>query len=82
MTTLTTILGMIPMAFFGGENAMMIKPIGLTVVGGLTSATFITLFFIPVVYSLLNERKRPTDRAVQDNALPGTQDTMEEVHAH
>jgi HAE1 family hydrophobic/amphiphilic exporter-1 len=82
MTTLTTILGMIPMAFFGGENAMMIKPIGLTVVGGLTSATFITLFFIPVVYSLLNEKNRPTDRAVQDNALPGTQDNMEEVHAN
>lgn len=82
MTTLTTILGMIPMAFFGGENAMMIKPIGLTVVGGLSSSTFITLFFIPVVYSLLNERKRPADSAVQDNALPGTQDSMEEIHAN
>ncbi len=77
MTTLTTILGMIPMAFFGGENAMMIKPIGLTVVGGLSSATFITLFFIPVVYSLLNERKQSIDVA-----LPGTPDSTEEVHAN
>lgn len=58
MTTLTTILGMLPMAFFGGSNAMMIQPIGLTVVGGLTSSTLITLFFIPVLYSLINEGAR------------------------
>jgi predicted RND superfamily exporter protein len=35
----------------------MIQPIGLTVTGGLVSSTFITLFFIPVMYSLLNDRK-------------------------
>ncbi len=57
MTSLTTMLGMIPMAFFGGENAVMIQPIGLTVVGGLISSTLITLFFIPVVYSLVNGRR-------------------------
>jgi HAE1 family hydrophobic/amphiphilic exporter-1 len=57
MTTLTTILGLIPMAFFPGKSAMMIQPIGLTVIGGLTSSTFITLFFIPVMYSFLNERR-------------------------
>jgi HAE1 family hydrophobic/amphiphilic exporter-1 len=57
MTTLTTILGMIPMAFFPGKSAMMIQPIGLTVIGGLTSSTFITLFFIPVMYSFINEHR-------------------------
>jgi HAE1 family hydrophobic/amphiphilic exporter-1 len=36
---------------------MMIQPIGLTVIGGLLSSTFITLFFIPVMYSLLNEKR-------------------------
>jgi HAE1 family hydrophobic/amphiphilic exporter-1 len=56
MTTLTTILGLVPMAFFPGESAMMIQPIGLTVIGGLTSSTVITLFFIPVMYSLLRRR--------------------------
>jgi HAE1 family hydrophobic/amphiphilic exporter-1 len=55
MTTLTTILGLIPMAFFPGESSTMIQPIGLTVIGGLTSSTLITLFFIPVMYSLINE---------------------------
>ena len=57
MTTLTTILGMIPMAFFASGTSSMIQPIGLTVIGGLTSSTLITLFIIPVVYSLINERK-------------------------
>ncbi|NLJ47792.1 MAG: efflux RND transporter permease subunit [Treponema sp.] len=62
MTTLTTILGLIPMAFFPGENSSMIQPIGLTVIGGLASSTFITLFFIPVLYSFLNERRGHSKR--------------------
>jgi HAE1 family hydrophobic/amphiphilic exporter-1 len=57
MTTLTTILGLIPMAFFPGESSTMIQPIGLTVIGGLLSSTLITLFFIPVMYSFVNERR-------------------------
>jgi HAE1 family hydrophobic/amphiphilic exporter-1 len=57
MTTLTTTLGLVPLAFFPGKSAAFIQPIGLTVIGGLLSSTFITLFFIPVVYSLFNERR-------------------------
>ncbi|MDR3342891.1 MAG: efflux RND transporter permease subunit [Treponema sp.] len=37
-----------------GKASMMIQPIGLTVIGGLTSSTLITLFFIPVMHSLFN----------------------------
>jgi HAE1 family hydrophobic/amphiphilic exporter-1 len=62
MTTLTTVLGLIPMAFFPGESAMMIQPIGLTVIGGLASSTLITLFFIPVIYSYINERRAKNPR--------------------
>ena len=54
MTTLTTILAMIPMAFFGSDSSTMTQPIGLCVVGGLTSSTLVTLFIIPVIYSLFN----------------------------
>lgn len=60
MTTLTTILGLMPMAFSSGENSQMLKPIGLTVLGGLSSATLITLFFIPVMYSYFNEKRGRT----------------------
>lgn len=65
MTTLTTILGLVPMAFSKGENSQMIQPIGLTVLGGLSSATLITLFFIPVMYSFFNDKR---GRKIQETA--------------
>jgi HAE1 family hydrophobic/amphiphilic exporter-1 len=58
MTALTTILGVVPMAFFPGASASMTQPIGLAIIGGLTSATFITLFFIPVMYSIINRKRK------------------------
>jgi hydrophobic/amphiphilic exporter-1 (mainly G- bacteria), HAE1 family len=54
MTSLTTILALIPMAFFPGEGAELVQPIGKTVVGGLTVGTLLTLVLIPIIYSLLN----------------------------
>jgi HAE1 family hydrophobic/amphiphilic exporter-1 len=56
MTSLTTILAMIPIAFFPGAGAQTIQPIGQTFVGGLTVSFFMTLFVTPVMYSLLNAR--------------------------
>ncbi len=53
MTTLTTILGMLPMCFAKGGQAGMVQPIALAVVGGLLSSTFVTLLVIPVLYSLV-----------------------------
>lgn len=58
MTTLTTILGMLPMCFTTNGSAGMVQPIGVAVVGGLTSSTFITLFFIPVLYSLIMKERK------------------------
>ncbi len=57
MTTLTTILGMLPLCFAKEGQAMMVQPIGMAVVGGLTSSTFVTLFIIPVLYSLVMHKK-------------------------
>lgn len=54
MTTLTTVLGLIPMSFFKGEGAELVQPIGKTVVGGLTVSTILTLFLIPVIYAVFN----------------------------
>ncbi len=50
MTSLTTILGMLPMAIGGGEGSEMWKPMGITVIGGLTVSTILTLILIPVLY--------------------------------
>ena len=57
MTTLTTVLGMVPMAFFPGEGAESMQPMCLTLVGGLISGSFMTLFVSPVMYSILNKRR-------------------------
>jgi HAE1 family hydrophobic/amphiphilic exporter-1 len=56
MTSLTTIISMIPIAFFPGAGADTIQPIGKTFVGGLSISSFMTLFVTPVLYSLLNSR--------------------------
>jgi len=57
MTTLTTILGMLPMCFASEGQAMMVQPIGIAVVGGLASSTFVTLLVIPVLFSLVMRNK-------------------------
>ena len=54
MTSLTTILGMAPIAFFPGAGADTIQPIGMTFVGGLFVSTFMTIFITPIMYSVLN----------------------------
>ena len=54
MTTLTTVLGLLPMAFFPGEGSEMTQPIGQTVLGGLTFSTTMTLFLMPVLYYIFN----------------------------
>ena len=50
MTTLTTILGMVPMAVSTGEGAEMWRPLGISVIGGLTISTILTLILVPVLY--------------------------------
>ncbi|MCR5189294.1 MAG: efflux RND transporter permease subunit [Treponema sp.] len=57
MTTLTTILGMLPMCFASSGQASMVQPIAVAVVGGLISSTFVTLLIIPVLYSLVMKVK-------------------------
>jgi len=50
MTTFTTILGMVPMAISAGEGSEMWRPLGVSVIGGLTISTLLTLILVPVLY--------------------------------
>ena len=50
MTTCTTILGMVPMAISQGEGSEMWRPLGVSVIGGLTVSTILTLVLVPVLY--------------------------------
>jgi hydrophobic/amphiphilic exporter-1 (mainly G- bacteria), HAE1 family len=56
MSTLTTIISLVPMAFFPGEGTEAMQPIGLTVFGGLTFGTIMTLFLMPIVYTMFNRK--------------------------
>lgn len=72
MTTLTTVLGLIPMAFFPGEGSEMTQPIGQTVLGGLTFGTTMTLFFMPIMYYGFNrfrEKRAARKAARRDRKL-------------
>ena len=63
MTTLTTILGMLPMCFATEGMSAMVQPIGIAVVGGLTSSTFVTLLVIPVLYSIVMKNQKKNFRS-------------------
>jgi multidrug efflux pump subunit AcrB len=56
MTALAMILGMLPMALSLGEAGEQNAPLGRAVIGGLLVATFVTLFLVPIVYSILRQR--------------------------
>ncbi len=55
MTTLTTILALVPLALGWGEGAEMQLPLAVSIIGGLTLATVLTLVVIPVLYTLLDD---------------------------
>ena len=57
MTSLTTILGLAPLAFSSGEGAELRAPLAITVMSGLLVATVLTLLLIPVLYSLFDRKK-------------------------
>lgn len=56
MTSLTTILGLAPLAFSSGEGAELRAPLAITVMSGLLVATMLTLLLIPVLYSLFDRK--------------------------
>jgi outer membrane protein TolC len=60
MTALTTLLGLVPLALGAGEGGEAQAPLARAVIGGLLSSTVFTLVFIPVVYSLFEEKRRRT----------------------
>jgi HAE1 family hydrophobic/amphiphilic exporter-1 len=60
MTSLTTALGLLPMAVGFGEGAEVRAPMAITVIGGLLVSTFLTLVVIPVVYSLMDRKQWST----------------------
>lgn len=77
MTTLTTVLGMVPMAIGTGQGSEMWAPMGTAVIGGLTFSTILTLLFVPVMYCIFASvgvrRQRRQHRAALAAAHVSTQ---------
>jgi multidrug efflux pump subunit AcrB len=71
MTALAMVIGMVPMALGLGEGGEQNAPLGRAVIGGLLFATVSTLFFVPVVFSIVHRNYRP---------LPAADDHQGESH--
>jgi multidrug efflux pump len=71
MTTLATILGILPIALALGAGAESRTSMGIAVIGGLIGGGVLTLFVIPAMYVLLGARKRkPLQAAIEAGAMP------------
>lgn len=57
MTTITTVLGLLPLAMGFGQGAELRAPLAIAIVGGLSSASVLTLFIVPVLYSIVARMK-------------------------
>ncbi len=60
MTAFTTIFGLLPLALSTGSGSETWKPLGASLVGGMTFSTFITLIIVPVIYSIFEKRIKKT----------------------
>src|SRR6056297_1465820 len=67
MTTLTTTLGLLPLAIGFGDGAELRAPMGITVIGGLLVSTFLTLVVIPVMYSIMDRKVYKKQPAIEQS---------------
>ncbi|MDR1763144.1 MAG: efflux RND transporter permease subunit [Dysgonamonadaceae bacterium] len=72
MTTATTVLGMIPMAIPRGSGSELWQPLGISVVGGLTLSTILTLLYVPALYSIFGANGVRRARKTHKNQLNKT----------
>ena len=88
MTTLTTILGMVPMAISQGEGSEMWRPLGVSVIGGLTVSTVLTLILVPVLYcsfagtGIKNKRKALKKQRMLNEYYQAHKDKMTKDKKH
>ena len=71
MTSLTTILGMLPLALSTGTGSEIWSPMGIAVIGGLIFSTIVTLVLIPVVYHMMLRRSEARKKKVDYDFMNG-----------
>ncbi|MDR4949626.1 efflux RND transporter permease subunit [Neobacillus cucumis] len=67
MTAIATVGALIPLALGEGGGGLISKGLGITVIGGLTSSTLLTLFVVPIVYEVLSKLFKKNRREVEEN---------------
>ena len=78
MTSLTTILGMLPLALSKGSGSEIWSPMGIAVIGGLVFSTMVTLLLIPVVYHMMLRRSDQKEKQAKYNFLNGNGEALPE----
>ncbi|TFE03694.1 efflux RND transporter permease subunit [Jeotgalibacillus sp. R-1-5s-1] len=73
MTALTTILGLVPLAAGIGEGTEINQPMAITVIGGLISSTFLTLYIVPIIYSFVDKETRKMNKKNKTSAAQKTE---------
>ena len=81
ITTMTTVLGLLPLAFGLGEGAEVQQPLALTIIAGLSSSTLLTLGVIPVVYLVLTRLLERTESPSSDDTDPADNVALEPAPA-
>jgi HAE1 family hydrophobic/amphiphilic exporter-1 len=71
MTSITTILGMLPLAMSKGSGSEIWSPMGIAVIGGLIFSTMVTLILIPVIYMMMLRRSEKRKKQVEYSFLNG-----------
>lgn len=74
MTSLTTILAMLPLAVSTGSGSEIWSPMGIAVIGGLIFSTIVTLILVPVVYHMMLRRKEARKTKVEYDFMNGIED--------
>jgi Cu/Ag efflux pump CusA len=69
MTSVTTILGMVPMAMGLGDGSELWQPMGIAIIGGMTFSTLLTLFVIPALYAMFQLRQEKKARRRTEKRL-------------
>ena len=69
MTTLAMIFGMIPTAIATGTGTEMRAPMAQSIIGGLISSTILTLFVVPIVYSILDDLKNKVEKLIHKKSV-------------
>lgn len=65
MTTLTSVLGYLPMAVSAADGAEMMRPLAVVLIGGLTVSTILTLYIIPLVYTVFDDKEKKKKRKTE-----------------